>query len=430
MERVGVDESFFELGGDSILSMQVVARAHAAGLLCRPRDIFVEQTVARLAQVVGVGTGASGPVDEGVGPVVATPIMRWLQGVDGAVEQFNQTMVMQAPAAVTEADVVVLLQALLDRHAMLRLRVDDDGAGGWSLTVPEVGSVDAADCLHSVDVLSDEVLVKARSRLDPAAGVMLSAAWVASTNQLAVVVHHLAVDGVSWRILLDDLNVAWAQHRGGQPVVLSAGGTSFARWSSLLAEYAHHPQVMGQADSWRQVAATPAVLPAVQPAVDTYASAGQLSVSLDVETTRMLLGKVPAAFHTGVHEILLIAFGLALAEFLGTGGAPIGIDVKGHGRQEELAADVDLSSTVGWFTAKYPVSLTVGGLSWAQVIAGEAALGQAIKDAKEHLHALPDDLTYGLLRYLNPAGRPRWVGPGDRVQLSGAARRPGDPGVR
>ena len=242
--------------------------------------------MARLARVAGVADGAAGLVDEGVGPVVATPIMRWLHGVDGPVEQFNQTVVVQAPAGVTEADVVVVLQALLDRHAMLRLRVDDDGAGGWSLQVPEAGSVDARGCLHTVDVLSDEALVGARSRLNPAAGVMLSALWVASTGQLVLIIHHLAVDGVSWRILLEDLNIAWAQHRGGQPVALPAAGTSFARWASLLAEHARRPEVVEQADAWRQVAATPAALPAVQPAVDTYASAGHLSVALDVETTR------------------------------------------------------------------------------------------------------------------------------------------------
>ena len=111
---------------------------------------------------------------------------------------------------------------------------------------------------------------------------------------------------------------------------------------------------------------------------------------------------MPAAFHAGIQDILLIAFGLAVAEFLGTGGAPIGIDVEGHGRYEELAADVDLSRTVGWFTTKYPVSLTVGGLHWAQVITGDAALGPVIKNAKEQLRALPHPLTYGVLRYLNP----------------------------
>jgi glycopeptidolipid biosynthesis protein len=402
MERVGVDDSFLDLGGDSILSMQVVARARVAGVMCRPRDVFVEQTVARLARVAAVADGEGEVIDEGIGPVVATPIMRWLHDMAGPVDEFNQTIVVTAPAGVTEADVTVVLQALLDRHAALRLYVDDDGAGGWSLEVPEAGSVDARGCLHTVDVLSGEALVAARSRLNPAAGVMLSAVWATCTGQLALIIHHLAVDGVSWRILLEDLNIAWAQHHGDQPVVLPAGGTSFARWSSLLEEHAHSADVVALADTWRQVAAIPAALPTVQPTVDTYQAAGQLSVSLDVETTRQLLGEVPTAFHAGVGDILLIAFGLAFTEFLSSGaGVPVGIAVEGHGRNEELAPYVDLSRTVGWFTTKYPVALTVGGLSWAQVVAGEAALGAVIKDAKEQLRALPDPLTYGLLRYLN-----------------------------
>ena len=167
---------------------------------------------------------------------------------------------MQAPVGATEADVVVVLQALLDRHAMLRLRVNDDGAGNWSLQVPEAGSVDARQCLHTVDVLTDEAVIEARSRLNPAAGVMLSALWVASADQLVAIVHHLAIDGVSWRILLEDLNIAWAQHHSGQPVELPTPGTSFARWAELLAEYAHRPEVVEQAQVWRQISATPAAL--------------------------------------------------------------------------------------------------------------------------------------------------------------------------
>ncbi|WP_431236964.1 amino acid adenylation domain-containing protein [Mycolicibacterium aichiense] len=402
LERVGVDESFFELGGDSILSMQVVARARAAGVLFRPRDIFVEQTVAGLARVVTLSDGDDAEIDEGVGDVLATPIIRWLHDVPGAVDQFNQTVLVQAPVGLTEADVLVVIQAVLDRHAMLRLRVDDDGAGGWSLHVPDAGSVAAGSCVHTVDVLSEDAVAAARSRLDPAAGKMLSALWVAPAGQLLVIVHHLAVDGVSWRILLEDINLAWAQHRGGQEVVLPAPGTSFARWATVLAEYAHEPSVVAQADAWRQIAAIPAPLPAVQPAVDTYANAGSLSVELDTATTRMLLGEVPMAFHAGINDILLIAFGLALAEFLGTGAAPIVIDAEGHGRDEELAPDIDLSRTVGWFTTKYPVSLAVGGLDWAQVVAGDASLGAVIKEVKEQLRTLPDGLTYGVLRYLNP----------------------------
>jgi non-ribosomal peptide synthase protein (TIGR01720 family) len=251
-------------------------------------------------------------------------------------------------------------------------------------------------------VLSDAALVGARSRLNPAAGAMLSALWVAGSGELVLMIHHLAVDGVSWRILLEDLNIAWAQHHSGQQIALPAGGTSFARWAALLDEHARRPQVVEQADVWKRVAATPALLPAVRPEVDTYASAERLSASLDVETTRLLLSEVPAAFHAGVHEILLIGFGLALAQLLDVGDAPIGIDVEGHGRHEELGADVDLSRTVGWFTTKYPVALAVAGPSWAQVVAGDTALGALIKDAKEQLRAQSDSPTYGLLRYLNP----------------------------
>ncbi|HEY3995957.1 MAG TPA: condensation domain-containing protein, partial [Mycobacterium sp.] len=406
VERVGVDDSFFDLGGDSILSMQVVARARAAGVMCRPRDVFVEQTVARLAMVAGLVDDQAGVVDEGTGPVVPTPIIRWLNSVDGPVDHFNQTMIVTAPKGVGKADVVVVLQALLDRHPTLRMRVDDDGAGGWSLNIAEPGSVQAEDCLHSVELLSDGALVDARSRLNPSTGTMLRAVWAGRSGQLALIIHHLAVDGVSWRILLEDLNIAWAQHHNDQPVALPTGGTSFARWSSLLAEYAHSPAVAEQAEAWRRVAATPALLPAADPETDTYITAEQLSVSLDVPTTRLLLGEVPAAFHAGVQDILLIAFGLAWTQFFDNDGAPIGIDVEGHGRHEELGPHVDLSRTVGWFTTKYPVALNVGGtvdgLSWSQVTAGDAALGAAIKDAKEQLRGLPDGLTYGLLRYLTP----------------------------
>ncbi|SKH62683.1 D-alanine--poly(phosphoribitol) ligase, subunit 1 [Mycobacteroides abscessus subsp. bolletii] len=407
LDRVGVDDSFFDLGGDSILSMQVVARARACGVVCRPRDIFVEQTVARLAQVVGVVDEDSGSVDEGVGPVTATPIMRWLRDVEGTgapTDQFNQTVVIQAPSGATESDVEMVLGALLDRHAMLRLRVEN-----WMLQVPE--QTLTTPCLRSVEVLTDAELLAARARLNPAAGQMVSALWVASTGQLVLVIHHLAVDAVSWRILLEDLNIAWGQHRHGQPVALPKAGTSFARWAALLEEYAYDTDVVDQADRWRRVLATSAALPAACPELDTYAGAGHYAASLDVETTRALLGAVPAAFHAGVQDILLIGYALALTEFLGV-TLPVGIDVEGHGRVEDLGgcvAEIDLSRTVGWFTTKYPVALAVSGnpgrsagkLRWDQVVAGDPVLGAVIKDAKEQLRSLPEGMTYGLLRYLN-----------------------------
>jgi non-ribosomal peptide synthase protein (TIGR01720 family) len=380
--------------------MQVVARARAAGLVCKPRDIFTEQTVAGVARVVTLTDGGSVVSDNGVGNVPATPIMFSLASVDGCVDQFSQAIVLQGPAGVTEADVAVALQALLDRHPMLRSRLVVDDAGRWSLTVPDPGSVQATSCLRAVAEWSDDALVAARSRLQPAAGTMLSALWVVGARQLVLIIHHLAVDGVSWRILLSDLITAWAQHTRGQPVALPEEGTSFRRWAALLSDYASRSDVVAQAAAWRRVLAAPAALPPVHQE-DTVATAGHLSVSLDAEHTRMLLGAVPAAFHAGVQDVLLIAFGLAWAEFSGSTGAPIGIDVEGHGRHEELAADIDLSRTVGWFTTTYPVALALGELDWAQVTAGQAALGAVLKDAKEQLRALPHPVTFGVLRYLN-----------------------------
>ncbi|KKC04610.1 non-ribosomal peptide synthetase, partial [Mycobacterium nebraskense] len=400
MERVGIDDSFFDLGGDSILSMQVVAHAREAGLSCRPRDIFVEQTVARLARIAGITDGHDAVIDEGIGPITPTPIMHWLFDIDGPIDQFNQTISLQAPSGVTPTDVLAVLQALIDHHPMLRLRVDDDGTKGRALTVPDAGVVHAGECLHTVDVLTDEALAQARSRLSRAAAGMLSAVWVSSTGRLVLIVHHLAVDAVSWRILLEDLSIAWAQHHRGQPITLLAGGTSYQRWAAILEQLAHTRAVIDQADTWKHITSVGAALPGPQPE-DTHTSAGHLTVALDTETTRRLLTEVPAAFHTGIHEILLIAYALAWIEFLGTGDTPLGIDVEGHGRHDDLADQIDLSRTVGWFTTKYPVALTVGGLRWEQVATGDPALGSIVKRLKEQLRALSHPLTYGMLRYLN-----------------------------
>ncbi|MBX7435554.1 AMP-binding protein, partial [Mycobacterium sp. Y57] len=395
LDHAGIHDSFFELGGDSILAMQVVARARAAGLTCRPRDVFIEQTVARLARVA-VAAGAVADGDDGHGDCPATPIMHWLNGIGGPVDQFNQAVLLQAPTGVGELDVTALLQALADHHPVLRSRIDADG----SLRVPPAGSASVRDCVEVADGLTDEALVRARSRLDPTAGAMVSALWLSGSGQLVLMIHHLAVDGVSWRILLEDINIAWAQYHRGQEVALPATGTSFRRWANLLQECASSDAVVGQAGAWRRVSAIPAALPPPGPG-DSLATAGRLSVSVDTETTRLLLTDVPAAFHAGVQDILLIAFGLAWVEFTGDGDSPVCVDVESHGRNEDLAPGVDLSRTVGWFTAKYPVSLAAGRLSWPQVVAGHASLGAAVKDVKEQLRALPDGLTYGLLRYLN-----------------------------
>ena len=249
LERVGVDESFFELGGDSILSMQVVARARAAGVLCRPRDVFVEQTVARLAQVATVTDADSRPGRRRCRSGDRHPDHP-LAAESGSRGQPGRPLQSDGGGAgalvgTTEADVLVMLQtragsachaAAAGRRRRCRGLVAG-GARGRRRWMP-VRACTPSTCSP------DEAVVHAGSRLNPAAGVMLSALWVTSTGRLVAIVHHLAIDGVSWRILLEDLNFAWAQHRAGQQVALPAPGTSFARWASLLAEHAHRADVV------------------------------------------------------------------------------------------------------------------------------------------------------------------------------------------
>ena len=245
-----------------------------------------------------------------------------------------------------------------------------------------------------------------------------------------LIVHHLAVDGVSWRILLEDINIAWAQHRAGQSVELVATGTSFQRWAACSPSTPSTPTSSRRPDPGGRSAAAPAALPAAQPETDTYATAGRLSLTLDAETTRTLLGEVPAAFHAGVQDILLIGFALAVAEFLAARRPRLASTSRATAGTRNSAADVDLSRTVGWFTTKYPVALAVGELPWAQVVAGEAALGAVVKKVKEQLRALPHPLTYGLLRYLNADIDLAGSDPTYRIQLPWPPGQHGGPGRR
>ena len=180
---------------------------------------------------------------------------------------------------------------------------------------------------------------------------------------------------------------------------------------------------MEQADTWRHVRGDPGRA-GRSPTRDRYLCQRRAPDGIaGCRDHPPLTRRGPAAFHAGIHDILLIAYALAWTEFLGADHTSIGIDVEGHGRHDDLADDIDLSRTVGWFTTKYPVALTVGGLRWEQVLAGDAALGPIVKRAKEQLRALPDPLTYGLLRYLNTDVDLSRARPDDRIQLPRTPRR-------
>jgi aryl carrier-like protein len=238
LSRVGAEDNFFELGGDSIVSIQLVSRARRAGLSITPRMVFQHQTVAALAAVAGAAVepgSAPAEVDLArlaIGGLPATPIMRWRKERGGPLGRFSQAMLLSVPAGLSEDHLRAAVGALLEHHDALRLRLDVTGTdGAWRLEIapPDAGAAGA--CVRRVAVggvedadLGGLVAAEAQAaagRLDPAAGVMVQVVWFDAgalrPGRLLVTIHHLAVDGVSWRILVPDLAAAWqaiARRRG------------------------------------------------------------------------------------------------------------------------------------------------------------------------------------------------------------------------
>jgi len=424
VERVGIDDNFFALGGDSIVSIQLVSRARKAGLVITPRAVFQHQTVAGLASVATRLEETGSPVaDVATGALVPTPIMRWLLERGGPIERFNQAMLLQVPAGLQEDHLRSALQAVLDHHDALRLRLDvSAGSGEWKLEVRPPGAVLSAACLRRVDIRGLDAGARegcisahaqaAQSRLAATAGVLLQAVWfdagAEQAGRLLVMIHHFAVDGVSWRILVPELAAAWeAIARGGVPA-LPARGTSFRGWAQRLASHAHDARCIGELSFWTGMLSEPSLLLVdgwLDPARDVMGTAGGLTLTLPAAVTEALLKRVAGAFHAGVNHALLTALALSIVQWCGRRGRgadhAVLIDVEGHGR-EEVLADIDLSRTVGWFTSLFPVRLDAGGVDVAEALAGGPALGRALKLIKEQLRGVPNNgLGYGLLRYLN-----------------------------
>jgi non-ribosomal peptide synthase protein (TIGR01720 family) len=262
-------------------------------------------------------------------------------------------------------------------------------------------------------VREQTALAVAAGQLDATAGHLVEAVWCVEAadapSRLLLLVHHVAVDGVSWRILLPDLATAWAAAQQGTAPAWPRRGTSFAQWAQWLGQEAVRPGRAAEVAYWagRLDGVPPLVAGPLDPARDTIGTAGHLERTLPPAVSAALLTTVPLAFHGGIQEMLLAALTVALARERGRQGAaettPVVVDVEGHGRVEHLAG-LDVTQTVGWFTTVYPVRLALEGVSAAEAGAGGPALGRAVKAVKEQLRQVPDDgLGYGLLRYLNPA---------------------------
>ncbi|ARI91475.1 TPA: amino acid adenylation domain-containing protein [Pseudomonas aeruginosa] len=385
VERVGLDDNFFSLGGDSIVSIQVVSRARQAGLQLSPRDLFQHQNIRSLALAAkaGAATEEQGPAS---GEVALAPVQRWF--FERAIpnrQHWNQSLLLQARQPLDGDRLGRALERLQAQHDALRLRFREE-RGAWHQAYAE----QAGEPLWRRQAGSEEALLalceEAQRSLDLEQGPLLRALLVDmadGSQRLLLVIHHLAVDGVSWRILLEDLQRLYADLDAD----LGPRSSSYQAWSRHLHEQAGAR--LDELDYWQvQLHDAPHALPCENPhgALENRHER-KLVLTLDAERTRQLLQEAPAAYRTQVNDLLLTA--LARATCRWSGDASVLVQLEGHGR-EDLGEAIDLSRTVGWFTSLFPLRLTPA-----------ADLGESLKAIKEQLRGVPDKgVGYGLLRYL------------------------------
>ena len=421
LPSVGADSDFFELGGDSIVAMQLVSAARVRGLKISPKHVFACRTVIELATVAEQVTG-SGPADIATGSCSLTPVMHWLRDVDtvapGTTDGYNQVVTLRTPADFDPNTLVDALAAVADRHDLLRARLCVDGPDR-SLTIPD--SVDVSSWLDRRVFTGDwagdleDAALHARSRLDPKAGAMVVAAWLDAgpvrSGRLILMAHHLVMDGVSWRILVPDLLAAYRRLSDGDEVVLPARGTAFRTWSALLADLAvtRTDERLIWEDMVRDADPLPLCRP-LDPSIDVVSTVATTMNESEAEITQHVLGEAPKTYGVGVGDLMTAALSAAFAhwrrlvsdvpESLVTSTV---IDLEHHGREEELG-DVDLSRTIGWFTAIHPLRLESSAAEYTAIIGGDRTAAMSLVNrVRGRMDTIADNgIGYGMLRHLHP----------------------------
>jgi non-ribosomal peptide synthase protein (TIGR01720 family)/FkbM family methyltransferase len=409
LEQIGIHDNFFELGGDSILSIQIIARAHQAGLKLSPKLIFRHQTIAELSQVA-VSSAASTTAWQGLatGEIPLTPIQHSFFEQDVAEQHhFNQSVLLEVKRPLRAERLQQVVEQLSLHHDALRLRFRrDDVSGEWrqyyageeAAQQVRVAEID----LSEVTVAEREAVLEAKaielqSGLNLQDGPLMRVALIEmGSNQgqrLLLVIHHLAVDGVSWRILLDDLERGIDQVDRGEAISWGQKTTSYGQWSERLAGYAQGVELREELAFWSEVERAVSSLPLpldYKGEERTLSSSRTILQELETDETRALLQEVPAAYHTQINDALLTALVEAMGKL--SGERRLVVEMEGHGR-EEIHDDLDLSRTVGWFTSVYPVVLDLEGVDTP---------GAALQQVKEQLRRIPGKgIGYGVLRYLS-----------------------------
>ncbi|QWK27092.1 amino acid adenylation domain-containing protein [Bacillus velezensis] len=402
-KQVGIEDSFFELGGDSIKALQVAARLGRYGWKMTASDLFRHPSIKELAPLIRKAERVidQRPVE---GDIPWTPVQHWFlsQRMENR-NHFNQSVMMFSSDALHKQPLKQALEHLVIHHDALRITVSSENE-----SIRQINHGIQKDELYSLDIwdlsetdtwereIEDEVAAL-QQRMDIEKGPLLKAGWfkTRSGDYLFITVHHLAVDGVSWRILLEDLSAAYTHAVKGQPVQLPPKTDSFKQYAVRLSEYAKSSKLMREEEYWRFIEEeTAAGLPYEKPQHQTGADSIRQTVSftLTEEETSVLLQQVNRAYHTDTQDILLTAAALALRDW--TGGGRLRIAMEGHGR-EHIMPELDISRTVGWFTSMYPVLIDLN-------TAG-AELGTAVKTVKDTLGRIPDKgIGYGILKYMTP----------------------------
>ena len=407
-DRIGIHDSFFELGGDSILVIQAIARLNEAGLRLSPRQFFELRTVEALAGAAETKEAPGASAEDAApaaGPVPFTPIQHWFFELDVPdSNHWNQSVLLEVARDVSPSDIERAMGLLLEHHDALRLRFVR-APEGWrqeqseSAAAPPLTRVDVASlAVAEREAAMASAAADAQRSLDITSGptfrAVLFEGGLSTPGALLLVAHHLSIDGVSWRILLEDLETACRQLRAGQPVRLPPKTTSFKRWAKLLDEHGRSGLSTDEAGVWLSMLEGPEhPLPVDRPAdraQNTEAATRTVSLSLDADETQALLKDVSASYHAGMLEVLLAALAATLTRW--TGRPSVLIDLEGHGR-EPLFEDVDVSRTIGWFTTLFPIRLDVDPL---------AGSGERLLAVKERVRQIPArGIGFGLLRYLS-----------------------------
>ncbi|MEH2331117.1 amino acid adenylation domain-containing protein [Nostoc sp.] len=403
-EKVSIHDNFFEIGGDSILSIQIVSRAKNSGLQITPKQIFQNQTIAELARVANTTVSVESKQGIVTGVASLTPIQqRFFAQNRSEAHHYNQSVLLQIPNHLQSELIEIALKKLLEHHDALRLKftfvavehkqINQGLDDRIPFAIVDLSSTPRSEQPQALEKIASQYQASLNLSTGPIMQVVMFNLGNESDARLLIIIHHLAVDGVSWRILLSDIQRIYQQLITQKPIELSAKTTAFIDWADKLNNYAQSEIIKLELDywlnqAWSKIIPLPSDYADIQQE-NRVGSAACVSMKLSQEETQTLLLSVNEAYNTQINDILLSALVLSIAKW--TGNSTVLIDLEGHGR-EELFADVDLSRTVGWFTSLFPVLLQLSSLNQP---------GEIIKSIKEQLRAIPNrGIGYGILRYL------------------------------